>query len=116
MVPQAEKVFKKALQLNVKIATGADNSYQAISTSRISLECAHFVRMGMTNFQAMQAATNTAAELLKIDQQTGKVMPGMEADLILVPGNPLEEIRFLQDVLMVISNGHLVFKRIPFGR
>jgi hypothetical protein len=28
----------------------------------------------------------------------------------------LEEIRFLQDVLMVISNGHLVFKRIPFGR
>jgi imidazolonepropionase-like amidohydrolase len=43
-------------------------------------------------------------------------MPGMEADLILVPGNPLEEIRFLQDVLMVISNGHLVFKRIPFGR
>lgn len=116
MMPQAEKVFKKALQLNVKIATGADNSYQAISTSRISLECAHFVRMGMTNFQAMQAATNTAAELLKIDQQTGKVMPGMEADLILVPGNPLEEIRFLQDVLMVISNGHLVFKRIPFGR
>jgi imidazolonepropionase-like amidohydrolase len=72
--------------------------------------------MGMTNFQAIQAATNTAAELLKIDQQTGKVMPGMEADLILVPGNPLEEIRFIQDVLLVMSNGHLVFKRIPFGR
>lgn len=116
MMPQAEKVFKKALELGVKIATGADNSYQAISTSRISLECAHFARMGMTNFQAIQSATTTAAELLKLDQTTGKIAPGFDADMILVPGNPLEEIRYLQDVLLVMSNGHLVLKRIPFGK
>ncbi|MFM7487674.1 MAG: amidohydrolase family protein, partial [Cytophagales bacterium] len=95
MMPQAEKVFKKALELGVKIATGADNSYQAISTSRISLECAHFARMGMTNFQAIQSATTAAAELLKLDQTTGKIASGFDADMILVPGNPLEEIRFL---------------------
>lgn len=116
MMPQAEKVFKKALELGVKIATGADNSYQAISTSRISLECAHFARMGMTNFQAIQSATTAAAELLKLDQTTGKIAPGFDADMILVPGNPLEEIRYLQDVLLVMSNGHLVLKRIPFGK
>jgi len=116
MMPQAEKVFKKALELGVKIATGADNSYQAISTSRISLECAHFARMGMTNFQAIQSATTAAAELLRLDQTTGKIAPGFDADMILVPGNPLEEIRYLQDVLLVMSNGHLVLKRIPFGK
>jgi imidazolonepropionase-like amidohydrolase len=116
MMPQAEKVFKKALELGVKIATGADNGYQAISTSRISLECAHFARMGMTNFQAIQSATTAAAELLKLDQTTGKIAPGFDADMILVPGNPLEEIRYLQDVLLVMSNGHLVLKRIPFGK
>ncbi|MFM8833735.1 MAG: amidohydrolase family protein [Cytophagales bacterium] len=116
MMPQAEKVFKKALVLGVKIATGADNSYQAISTSRISLECAHFARMGMTNFQAIQSATTAAAELLKLDQTTGKIASGFDADMILVPGNPLEEIRFLQDALLVMSNGHLTLKRIPFGK
>lgn len=116
MMPQAEKVFKKALELGVKIATGADNSYQAISTSRISLECAHFARMGMTNFQAIQSATTAAAELLKLDQTTGKIASGFDADMILVPGNPLEEIRFLQDALLVMSNGHLTLKRIPFGK
>jgi imidazolonepropionase-like amidohydrolase len=116
MMPQAEKVFKKALVLGVKIATGADNSYQAISTSRISLECAHFARMGMTNFQAIQSGTLHAAELLKLDQTTGKIAPGFDADMILVPGNPLEEIRYLQDILLVMSNGHLALKRIPFGK
>lgn len=116
MMPQAEKVFKRALSLGIKIATGADNSYQTVSTSRISLECAHFARMGMTHFQAIHSATVVAAELLGVDQETGKIMPGYDADLLLVPGNPLDEIRFLQDALLVMSNGQIAVKRIPFGK
>jgi imidazolonepropionase-like amidohydrolase len=116
MMPQAEKVFKKAFSLGVKIATGADNSYTANTTSRISLECAHFVRMGMSPFEAIQAATMTSAELLGVEKNTGKIEKDFEADMILVPGNPLEEIRFLQDALMVISNGNIALKRIPFGK
>ncbi len=116
MMPQAEKVFKKAHELGVKIATGADNSYTANTTSRISLECAHFVRMGMTNFEAIQAATVVAAELLGVDKTTGRIDKGYEADLVLIPGNPLEEIRHLQDALLVMSNGQLAMKRIPFGK
>jgi imidazolonepropionase-like amidohydrolase len=116
MMPQAEKVFKKAFSLGVKIATGADNSYTSNTTSRISLECAHFVRMGMSPFEAIQAATMTSAELLGLEKNTGKIEKDFEADMILVPGNPLEEIRFLQDALMVISNGNIALKRIPFGK
>jgi imidazolonepropionase-like amidohydrolase len=115
MMPQAEKVFRKAEELGVKIVTGADNGYSALTTSRISLECQHYVRMGMTPFEAIQAATVVAAELLGIEKTTGRIQPGYEADLILIPGNPLEEIRYLQDVLMVISNGTVALKRIPFG-
>lgn len=115
MMPQAEKVFRKAKELGVKIVTGADNGYSALTTSRISLECQHYVRMGMTPFEAIQAATVVAAELLGIEKATGRIQPGYEADLILIPGNPLEEIRYLQDVLMVISNGTVALKRIPFG-
>jgi imidazolonepropionase-like amidohydrolase len=116
MMPQAEKVFKKAHALGVKIATGADNGYTANTTSRISLECAHFVRMGMTPYEAMQAATVRSAELLGLSSSTGQIEKGFDADFILVPGNPLEEIRFLQDVLLVVSNGHIALKRIPFGK
>lgn len=116
MVPVAEKVLKTAMTLGVKIATGADNNYSEKSTSRISLECLHYVRLGMTPFQAIQAATVTTAELLQVDKSTGKIQVGLEADMILVPGNPLEDIRNLQDVLMVISNGQVALKRIPFGK
>ncbi len=116
MMPQAEKVFKKAHTLGVKIATGADNGYTANTTSRISLECAHFVRMEMTPYEAMQAATVRSAELLGLSSSTGQIEKGFDADFILVPGNPLEEIRFLQDVLLVVSNGHIALKRIPFGK
>ena len=114
MMPIAETAFKKALQLGVKVATGADNDYTAKSTSRVALECEHFVRMGMTPLQALQSATTVAAELLMIDNSTGRIVPGYEADVILLPGNPLNDIRTLQDPLMVISNGKVAMKRIPF--
>jgi imidazolonepropionase-like amidohydrolase len=116
MIPQAESVIKKAHALGIKIVTGADNSYTANSTSRISLECAHYVRMGMTNFEAIRCATLNAAELLGIDKTTGRIEKGYEADLVLIPGNPLQEIRYLQDALMVFSNGQIALKRIPFGK
>ncbi len=116
MIPQAERVFKKAHELGIKIVTGADNGYTTLTTSRISLECAHYVRLGMTNFEAIQSSTVLAAELLGVDKLSGKIEKGFEADLILVPANPLEDIRALQDVLLVMSNGHLALKRIPFGK
>lgn len=116
MIPLAEKVFKKAHAMGIKIATGADNGYTSESTSRIALEVANFARMGMTNFEAIQAATTVSAELLRLDKQTGRIANGYEADMILVPANPLEDINALQDVLLVLSNGQMALKRLPFGK
>ena len=61
------------------------------------------------------AGTTSAAELLRIDDRTGRLVEGYEADIIAVPGNPLEDIRVLQDVLLVMSNGQVAVKRIPFA-
>ncbi len=115
MVPQLEKVFKAAHSLGLRIATGADNYYDAESINRISTEVAHFVRMGMSNFEALQSATVVSAELLHLQDRTGRIAEGFEADMILVPGNPLEDIAALQDVLLVMSNGQIALKRIPFA-
>ena len=72
-------------------------------------------RDGMSNFEALQTATVNSAELLQMADRTGRIEEGFEADLILIPGNPLTNIEALQDVLLVMSNGQLALKRIPFA-
>jgi imidazolonepropionase-like amidohydrolase len=115
MVPQLERAIRAAHAMGVRIATGADNYYDSKSINRISIEAEHFVRLGMTNFEALQTATTSSADLLKIGDKTGRIVPGYEADMILVPANPLTDIEALQDVLLVMSNGRLALKRIPFS-
>ncbi|MGD2130335.1 MAG: amidohydrolase family protein [Lysobacterales bacterium] len=115
MVPRLEQAIRDGHRIGVKFATGADNYYDAQSINRISLEIMHLVRLGFTPFEALQAATVSSAELLGLDDRTGRIEPGYEADLVLVPGNPLEDVMALQDVLLVMSNGKVALKRIPFG-
>lgn len=116
MVPRLEKVIQKAHELGVPIATGADSYYDAQTINRISLEAWHLVRLGLSPFEALQAATVNSAELLMLGDRTGRIETGFEADMILVPTNPLEDISALQDVLMVMSNGQIALKRIPFAK
>jgi len=115
MVPRLEQAIRDAHRLGVKFATGADNYYDEQSINRVSLEVMHLVRLGLSPFEALQAATVSSAELLGLADRTGRVAPGYEADLILLPGNPLEDVMALQDVLMVVSNGQVALRRIPFG-
>ncbi len=116
MVPQLEKAIREAHAMGVKFATGADNYYDNESINRISIEVQELVRMGFSNFEALQAATVSAAELLHLQEKTGRIAAGYEADLILVPANPLTHIEALQDVLLVMSNGQIALKRIPFAK
>lgn len=115
MVPQLERAIRAAHRMGVKIATGADNYYDGKSINRIAIEVEHFVDFGMSEFEALQTATVSSAELLHMGDRTGRLVAGYEADMILVPANPLEDITALQDVLMVVSNGQIALKRIPFA-
>jgi len=116
MLPHLEEAIRTARELGVRIATGADNYYQADSINRISFEVERLVELGYTPFEALRAATVSSAELLGVADRTGRIAEGYEADLVLVPGNPLEDVAVLQDVLLVMSNGILAVKRIPFAR
>ena len=115
MVPQLESAVREARRLGVRMATGADNYYDNESINRISIEVAELVRMGFSTFEALQAATVSSAELLQLHETTGQIAAGYEADMILVPANPLTNVDALLDVLMVMSNGQIALKRIPFG-
>jgi imidazolonepropionase-like amidohydrolase len=116
MVPRLEQAIRTAHRLGVRLATGADSYYEKESINSISLEVMYLSRFGLSNFEALQAATSSSAELLGLNEKTGRIQAGLEADLILVPGNPLEDIMAVQDVLMVMSNGQLALQRLPFAR
>ena len=116
MVARLEQTIRDAHRLGVRFATGADNYYDNMSINRISLEVMYLTRFGLSNFEALQAATTSSAELLQLEDRTGRIAEGYEADIILVPANPLEDIMALQDVLLVISNGQVALKRIPFAK
>ncbi len=115
MLPVAKRALAAGIAAGVKIVTGADSSYGAESTTRIAHEVGNFVAAGMAPLQALQAATVTAAELLRLDGKVGVVAVGFEADLIVIEANPLVDVRALQDPLFVMSNGRVAVNRLEFG-
>ncbi|MBI2407937.1 MAG: amidohydrolase family protein [Gemmatimonadetes bacterium] len=116
MIPRANQVIKAAKAMGIPIATGVDTDYRHESLSRVSHEVLRFTELGFTPLEALQSATTVAADLLGISARTGRVAPGLEADLLVVEGNPLEDPRALQDALVVVSNGKVAVKRMPFGK
>ena len=65
---------------------------------------------GLTNLQAIQSATSTAAKMLRLEQETGSLREGMQADLILVDGKPEEDLEALRNVAMTVRGGTIVYK------
>lgn len=116
MLPRLAETVQRAHRLGVRIVTGADTQYGPESLSRISGEVMHLVDLGLTPVEALRSATSIAAELLGLGGKTGAIQPGLEADLIVVERNPLQDVRALADVLVVISNGRIALNRLPFAR
>ncbi len=116
MLPALENTVKMAYDLGIKIVTGADTGYGPNSTTRVGMEVTNFVRLGMKPMDVIQSATIVGAELLQISNKTGTVEVGKEADLIVVTKNPLEDIRTIQDVVFVMSNGQIGLNRLPFEK
>ena len=116
MLSRLGETVQRAHRMGVKIVTGADTQYGPESLSRVSGEVASLVDLGLTPVEALRAATTVAADLLGIGGKTGAIQAGLEADLIVVERNPLQDVRALADVLVVISNGRVALNRLPFGR
>lgn len=115
MLPQMESMIQTAMKHGVQIVASTDSGYGPESINRVPMEAANFVAIGMSHSDAIKSCTSRAAELLQVDDHTGKIAEGYDADLVVVGRNPLEDIRSLQDVIVVISNGTVVKNRLPFA-
>ena len=99
--------FKKALDAGVRIACGSD---LALPDGGL-LELGQLVRRGMTEWQAIVAATQTSAEVCLVGDERGTVEPGKAADLLAVGSNPLDDIENVRDVRLVVKDGQVVVRR-----
>ena len=100
--------FALAVQNGVKVAMGTDAGTPFNRHGGNALELELLVRSGLSNRQAIDSATVAAADLLGISNITGELTQGKRADLILVQGDPLQDIRLLQNsVVKVWKDGVL---------
>jgi imidazolonepropionase-like amidohydrolase len=100
--PRARASAAAAIEAGVRIAVGTDAP--AIPHGRNASELVALASRGMTPLAVLRAATVTAAELICADDR-GRLAPGLLADIIGVPGDPLRDISVTQDVRFVMKGG-----------
>jgi imidazolonepropionase-like amidohydrolase len=103
-----EPSFRKALKAGVKIVFGTDMG-GIPWTEPIAQEFSRMVEFGMKPMDAIQSATSRAAIMLDMDGKIGVVAPGAFADIIAVGGDPLRDVKALENVQFVMKDGK-VFK------
>lgn len=107
MVPRLRETTALAIRMGVKIAAGTDTDYGPTSNFRLVNELIELVRLGLPPMDAIRAGTAWSADCLGIEARTGRIRPGLEADLMIIERNPLTAL----DVLMVVNNGRIAFRR-----
>lgn len=103
--------LEKAIKAGLTIVAGTDCGTPWNPVSRLVDELDWYVKCGMSNMAALISATKNPAKMLKISQLTGTLEKGKAADLVMLNGNPLENIRAVADVERTYRNGHLVYER-----
>jgi imidazolonepropionase-like amidohydrolase len=101
---------RRAVKAGVKIGMGSDAVYSMFGQN--TRELGWLVKAGMTPEQALQSATTTAADLLGLQGQVGRLAPGAFADIVAVDGDPLQNIDVaINGVKWVMKGGAVVVDR-----
>jgi imidazolonepropionase-like amidohydrolase len=108
--PIIQATAGKAYKAGVKIAFGTDASVYPHGMN--AKEFQYMVEAGMPPMFVIQAATTHAAQLLKHESDIGSIAAGRYADVIAVPGNPLDDIILMQKVVFVMKEGE-VYRTTP---
>jgi imidazolonepropionase-like amidohydrolase len=103
--------LRAAYRLGVPIAFGSDAIHELPGYTRgtqTMLWIDSYVEAGLPPKAILQAMTVTAARLLGVEGQRGAIRPGLAADLIAVPGDPLADIQTLKRVSFVMKDGRVI--------
>jgi imidazolonepropionase-like amidohydrolase len=101
--PQIQDTFATAYKNKVKIAFGTDAG--VFPHGMNAREFFYMVEAGMPAIEAIQSATIESAKLLRIDDKLGSIKEGKIADIVAVKGDPLKDIRLMEQVSFVMKEG-----------
>lgn len=102
--------IRNAVRAGTNIATGTDippgdvNNGVNATVREIEL----MTHTGMTNLDVVRASTINAARLCRIDDRVGQLKPGLLADLIAVPSNPLDNMQNMRKIFFVMKDGRII--------
>jgi imidazolonepropionase-like amidohydrolase len=103
--------LRRANKIGVKIAFGSDTVTDMPNRTRADMMLdylAVFRTAGVTPSQMLRYLTTGPAELLRLDKQRGAIAPGLAADIIAMPANPLDDTEALRKVDFVMKDGKIV--------
>ena len=113
--PHCYETFRKMHKAGIKIAMGTDMGFEPhFGTNAWELEV--YVGLGMKPMDAIQTATRNAAEAIKLGKDLGTLEAGKLADIVAVDGDPIADIRVLQEkkrIAMVLKEGKICADRRP---
>lgn len=110
--------FRRAVEAGVKVAMGTDSGVgpHGSNARELRLMVEHG---GMTAMQAIVASTRSAAELLRLDEQLGTLAAGKLADVLVVNGDPLADIRVVEDkqnLSLVLKGGVAIREQLSVAK
>jgi imidazolonepropionase-like amidohydrolase len=107
--------IRRAVAAGVTLCTGTDllPSDPVDGTVATIREVELLVEAGLSPLQALAAATHNAARLCGVLGETGTLVPGKQADLLVVDGKPDQQIRDLRNIRMVMKGGAIFRSELP---
>jgi Imidazolonepropionase and related amidohydrolases len=109
--------LQKVWRAGVMLANGSDaGNFLVFHGPTVQHEIELWVAAGIPVEVALQAATLNAARLLRIDQRTGSIEKGKEASLLVVDGNPLQDVHALSSISNVFFKGERVVRSDLFDQ
>jgi len=103
--------LKRAYRVGITMAYGTDTFFAAPGETRGTLAISYidtFQEAGIPAKDTLKIMTTNAARLLGVEKQRGAIKPGLFADLIATPENPLDNIQTLKHVSFVMKNGKVI--------
>lgn len=103
-----KSMFKMAVEMDVPIALGTDATVLPDAHGLNAREFVLMVGLGLSPRNALLAGTRNAAKLLSLDHEIGTISEGKWADIVVVPGNPITDIKVTQAPIFVMKRGFVV--------
>lgn len=113
LAPKIIDRLRRAYRIGVKMAFGTDTVIEVPNKTRADLMLDYLAvwrAAGVPNQDILKCMTTNPAELLRISQQRGSLTPGLAADIIAMPANPLDDIEALRKVNFVMKDGKVIRK------